>query len=242
VKHHKNTLHSLHVKLALAALLFFTSCTKEKLPAPKEFHVKIPLAEEYPLLREALNAYSSLYYPNSDLFFHEGLDDEYVLAPFDEWVGRSTANGIFSLNLSVTQVEHLEGVSSFLKAHESKIPFKLQSSFSSSLKDPLEESLFCRMKIKGSDLFEKQLCGELFRALCPAGSASSTQAPTSDQEGVFCYVKLNLGALRDVNPRELFMASFPLPLKTQNDYPFLRLVDFDSALWLSLFAKKPLAK
>ena len=240
----------LQIKLWTLVSLFFFSCSKiliKKEKKPENFSIYLPLAEDYPILKNALQSVIRAKFPKAKIQMRDFLASNYVMAPFDEWTMRANQNGFFQLVIHTPELEERDPLVAFLKQNSSKLLFSHTiPSLLFPQKEPRVsrgEGYFCRMNFDTKDILEQQLCRELVSLLCsPTAGAvakNSKKIYESYKSSPTCSMKFALPLRENVekkaNAKDILLASFPIPLKVKNDYPFERFTDIEESAIITLF-------
>lgn len=226
---------------ALLSLFFFLSdCSKKKEEKKSySFNVKIPLEDDYPLLKQALVGIIRLSFPKQSVAVEEGLSDRYEIAPFENWITNSDPDYLLKLQIRVDRSEDLPHVQSFLNRDEINLPFKIKLPKSENSSSEYKgEAMFCRMQAEGRDILSRQLCRTLMQAAC-----FKEIRPQARRLGNVLPVRCELVLVKQESangeqkaPKFLNLTGFPLPLRVRGDYPFSRYVEADETLLINLFS------
>ncbi len=240
----------LQIKFWTLASFFFFSCSKiisKKEKKPENFSIYLPLAEDYPLLKNALSDVIKVKFPKAKIQLRDYLAPNYVMAPFDEWLMRANQNGFLQLVIHVPELEERDSLVAFLKQNSSKLLFS--HSIPSLLfpqKEPRVsrgEGYFCKMIFDTKDILEQQICRELVSFLCPSSGGglvkNSRHIYESYRSAPICSLRVSLplkeNQEKKLHSKNILLASFPLPIKVKNDYPFERFTDIEESAIIALF-------
>jgi hypothetical protein len=238
------------IKFWTLVSFFFFSCSKfiqKKEKKPESFSIYLPLAEDYPILKNTLESVIKEKFPKAKVQLRDYLSSNYVMAPFDEWFMKANQNGFLQLVIHVPEWEERDSLVAFLKQNSSKLLFSHSiPPLVSPQKEPRVsrgEGYFCRMTFETKDILEQQLCRELVSLLCPTNLGSSPknskQIYESYRSAPKCSLKFTLplkeNQEKKANAKDILLASFPLPLKVKNDYPFERFTDIEESAIIALF-------
>lgn len=231
------------IGLILFSLLALVQCNrfkkKEKKPSPN-FQIFIPLEEEYSLLKKGLLSIVSLTFDSPSITVEEGLSDLYEIPPFDDWVLKADPEAILRLQLQADKLEDLPHLLAFINREGAKLPFKTKLASSDYEGSEFRgESLFCRMKIVGTDILQRQVCRELVQSMCFKEMRPQARRFLS-QNPITCSMALQEldKEIKKLSPRVFLSSGFPLPLRiNKTDYPFTRLAEADEGLLLALFSR-----
>ena len=240
----------LQIKFWTLVSLFLFSCSKilsKKEKKPENFSIYLPLAEDYPILKNALQSVIKAKFPKAKIQVRDYLPTNYVMAPFDEWLMKANQHGFFQLVIHSPEPEERDPVVAFLKQNASKLLFSHTiPPLLFPQKEPRVsrgEGYFCRMTFDTKDILEQQLCRELVSLLC----SSAAGAVAKNSKKIFeSYKSSPTCSLRSAMPlkespekkaisKDILLASFPLPLKVKNDYPFERFTDIEESAIITLF-------
>lgn len=234
----------------LVSFLFF-SCSKilpKKEKKSENFSIYLPLAEDYSLLRNSLESVVRNKFPKAKIQLRDYLAPSYVMAPFDEWLMRASDDGFLQLVIHVPELEERDPLVAFLRQNSSKLLFRHALPSLLSQKESRisrGEAYFCKMKVESRDILEQQLCHTLVSLLCSsaAGVGLKVSSKFVYDSAPLCslrfYLPLNEKQIEKQEKKNNFknikLASFPLPLKVKNDYPFERFTEIEESAIISLF-------
>jgi hypothetical protein len=225
----------------LVSFLFF-SCSKiisQKDKKPENFSIFLPLAEDFPILKKSIHTLVKSKFPNAKIQMRDYLAPNYVMAPFDEWLMRANEDGLLQLFINVPDLEERDSLIAFLKQNSAKILFRHSLPPLSSQKESRVsrgEAYFCKIRSETKDILEQQLCHTLVSLLCSSSTGAGYRNPykISHESSPLCSLRFYLPK-KNNKSREIKFASFPLPIKFKNDYPFERFTEIDESAIMNLF-------